>query len=169
MRVLVLNSGSSSVKYQLVDSDTGERLAGGMVEEVVDHAAALREVVAAVEDLDEPVDAIGHRVVHGGDVFSAPTLVDDELVEVVRRLVPLAPLHNPANLAGHRGGEGDMADGAAGRRVRHRVPPHVAAGCLPVRRADGVVRGARRASLRLPRDVARVRVGPGRGRARAAA
>ncbi len=44
MRVLVLNSGSSSVKYQLVDSDTGERLAGGIVEEVVDHAEALREV-----------------------------------------------------------------------------------------------------------------------------
>ena len=100
MRVLVLNSGSSSVKYQLVDSDTGERLAGGIVEEVVDHTAALREVVDAVGLLDEPVDAIGHRVVHGGDVVSAPTLVDDELVEVIRRLVPLAPLHNPANLAG---------------------------------------------------------------------
>ncbi len=100
MRVLVLNSGSSSVKYQLVDSDSGERLAGGIVEEVVDHTEALREVVAAVEQLDVPIDAIGHRVVHGGDVVSAPTLVDDELIEVIRRLVPLAPLHNPANLAG---------------------------------------------------------------------
>lgn len=100
MRVLVLNSGSSSVKYQLVDSDTGERRAGGIVEEVVDHAAALRVVVDEVERLDEPIDAIGHRVVHGGDVFSEPALVDDELVEVVRRLVPLAPLHNPANVAG---------------------------------------------------------------------
>jgi acetate kinase len=100
MRVLVLNSGSSSVKYQLVDSDSGERVAGGIVEEVVDHAAALREVVAAVEELGGPIEAIGHRVVHGGDVVSAPTLVDDELVEVIRRLVPLAPLHNPANLAG---------------------------------------------------------------------
>ncbi len=100
MRVLVLNSGSSSVKYQLVDSATGERMAGGIVEEVVDHAAALREVVAAVELLDLAVDAIGHRVVHGGDLVSAPTLVDDELVAVIRRLVPLAPLHNPANLAG---------------------------------------------------------------------
>ena len=100
MRVLVLNSGSSSVKYQLVESTTGERLAGGMVEEVVDHGAALREVVAAVGLLDLAVDAIGHRVVHGGDVVSAPTLVDDDLVEVIRRLVPLAPLHNPANLAG---------------------------------------------------------------------
>ena len=100
MRVLVLNSGSSSVKYQLVDSDTGERLAGGIVEEVVDHESALREVVAEVERLDQPIEAIGHRVVHGGDVFSEPAHVDDHLVAVVRALAPLAPLHNPANLAG---------------------------------------------------------------------
>jgi acetate kinase len=100
MRVLVLNSGSSSVKYQLVESDSGERLAGGIVEEVVDHAAALSEVVAAIEHLGEPIEAVGHRVVHGGDVFSEPTLVDDDVVAAVRALVPLAPLHNPANLAG---------------------------------------------------------------------
>ena len=75
MRVLVLNSGSSSVKYQLVDSDTGERHAAGIVEEVVDHELALREVVAAVERLGEPVEAIGHRVVHGGDVFSEPVRI----------------------------------------------------------------------------------------------
>lgn len=104
MRVLVLNSGSSSLKYQLVDSDTGDRLAGGVVEEVVDHAAALREVVARIEGmverLDEPIEAIGHRVVHGGDVFSEPARIDDDVVEVIRALVPLAPLHNPANLAG---------------------------------------------------------------------
>ena len=100
MRVLVLNSGSSSVKYQLVDSDTGERLAGGVVEEVVDHAAALAEVVAVVDGSSEPVEAVGHRVVHGGEVFSEPTLVDDGVVAAVRALVPLAPLHNPANIAG---------------------------------------------------------------------
>jgi acetate kinase len=104
MRVLVLNSGSSSLKYQLVDSDTGERLAGGVVEEIVDHASALREVVARieamVERLDVPIEAIGHRVVHGGDVFSEPARIDDRVVEVIRELVPLAPLHNPANLAG---------------------------------------------------------------------
>jgi acetate kinase len=100
MRVLVLNSGSSSVKYQFLDSDTGERLAGGVVEEVVDHVEALRAVVDAIDELDEAVDAIGHRVVHGGDVVSEPTRIDDDLVAVIRRLVPLAPLHNPANLAG---------------------------------------------------------------------
>jgi acetate kinase len=100
MRVLVLNAGSSSLKFQLVDSDTGERLAGGIVEEVVDHTSALRHVVAEMEQLDESIEAIGHRVVHGGAVFSEPTRIDDEVVEVIRELVPLAPLHNPANLAG---------------------------------------------------------------------
>jgi acetate kinase len=73
-------------------------MAGGIVEEVVDHVAALRVVVAEVEH--QPIEAIGHRVVHGGDVFSEPALVDDALVDVVRELVPLAPLHNPANIAG---------------------------------------------------------------------
>jgi len=100
MLVLVINAGSSSVKFQLVESATGERLAGGIVEEVVDHAAALRDVVAEVELLGRPIEAIGHRVVHGGAVFSEPTRIDDDVVEVIRELVPLAPLHNPANLAG---------------------------------------------------------------------
>lgn len=100
MLVLVLNAGSSSVKYQLVDSGTGARLAGGIVEEVVDHAAALRDVVAAVERLGRTIEAIGHRVVHGGAVFSEPTRIDDDVIEVIRELAPLAPLHNPANLAG---------------------------------------------------------------------
>ena len=71
-----------------------------IVEEVVDHAAALRDVVAEVEGLGRPIEAIGHRVVHGGDVFSEPVRIDDDVVEVIRELVPLAPLHNPANLAG---------------------------------------------------------------------
>ena len=100
MLVLVLNAGSSSVKYQLVDSGTGDRLVGGIVEEVVDHAAALRDVVAEVERLGRPIEAIGHRVVHGGEAISAPARIDDDLVEVIRELASLAPLHNPANLAG---------------------------------------------------------------------
>jgi acetate kinase len=100
MRVLVLNSGSSSVKYQLVDSDTGDRLGGGIVEEVLDHESALRQVVADVERLDQPIEAIGHRVVHGGDVFSEPVRIDDDVVRVIGELAALAPLHNPANLAG---------------------------------------------------------------------
>ncbi len=100
MRVLVLNAGSSSIKYQLVESDTGERFVAGLVEEVVDHGSSLREVVADVQRHGLPIEAVGHRVVHGGDVFSAPVLLDDGVVGVIRQLSPLAPLHNPANVAG---------------------------------------------------------------------
>lgn len=98
MRVLVLNTGSSSVKYQLIETSTEQRLAGGVLEEVADHADAL---AAIGDDLsDATVDAVGHRVVHGGERFSEPTLIDDAVMAAVRELVPLAPLHNPANLLG---------------------------------------------------------------------
>ncbi|MBB5869779.1 acetate kinase [Allocatelliglobosispora scoriae] len=102
-RVLVLNCGSSSVKYRLF---SGERtVASGLVEkigeagsEVTDHAAALRHVMSTL-DLGQ-LTAVGHRVVHGGKRFSEPTLIDDDVIAAVRALTPLAPLHNPANLAG---------------------------------------------------------------------
>ena len=109
-RVLVLNSGSSSVKYQLIDMADGSRPASGLVEriggsEVPDHAAAL-DLVAdrlAAEGLglDSPrLAAVGHRAVHGGTRFTAPTLITDEVVQAMRELIPLAPLHNPANITG---------------------------------------------------------------------
>ena len=100
-RILVLNCGSSSVKWRLFDgSDTVGR---GLVERVgsggpADHEAALMSILAALDISD--IEAVGHRVVHGGDRFSAPPLVTDEVVAAVRDLVPLAPLHNPANLTG---------------------------------------------------------------------
>jgi acetate kinase len=102
-RVLVLNTGSSSVKYRLFDGD--RTLAKGLIERigepgspVPDHDAALRTVMGNVDR--GGLVAIGHRVVHGGGRFSAPTLIDDDVVTAVEQLVPLAPLHNPANLAG---------------------------------------------------------------------
>ncbi|HSE55513.1 MAG TPA: acetate kinase, partial [Nocardioidaceae bacterium] len=125
--VLVLNAGSSSLKYSLVDGDTGESLAGGLVERigesrgilkhrgpsgekrleeaVATHEDALTAVLEAFETQGPSLDgvelvAIGHRVVHGGDRFAEPVLVDDELIDAVRDLIPLAPLHNPANLEG---------------------------------------------------------------------
>ena len=101
MNVLVINAGSSSVKYRLVASETGEQLAEGKVERVgldKSYAEAFAEVVAAVGD--RAVDAVGHRVVHGGPDFSAPALVDDAVLAAIHTLIPLAPLHNPANLAG---------------------------------------------------------------------
>jgi acetate kinase len=95
-RVLVLNTGSSSLKYRLFDG--GTTVTKGLVEEVDDHEKALQDTL---RDLDlDGLDAVGHRVVHGGADFTAPTRIDDDVVRAIERLVPLAPLHNPANLAG---------------------------------------------------------------------
>jgi acetate kinase len=101
--VLVLNCGSSSVKYRLFDGDT--TVAKGLVERIgegdgdaPDHEAALRHILSTVDM--SGLAAVGHRMVHGGDRFSAPTLIDDEVLATVRELVPLAPLHNPANITG---------------------------------------------------------------------
>ncbi|MDT5041930.1 MAG: acetate kinase, partial [Actinoplanes sp.] len=102
-RILVLNSGSSSVKYRLFDG--ADTLTKGLVERIgeadgaaSDHAAALRRIMAEI-DLDG-LAAVGHRVVHGGAEFAEPTVIDDDVVATIERLVPLAPLHNPAALAG---------------------------------------------------------------------
>ncbi|MFJ9567033.1 acetate kinase [Streptomyces fuscichromogenes] len=129
-RVLVLNSGSSSVKYQLLDMRDGSRLAMGLVERIGErssrlrhtgpaagpreqhgpiagHEAALKamaeELTADGLGLDSPeLAAIGHRVVHGGMSFTEPTVIDDAVLAEIERLIPLAPLHNPANLTGIR-------------------------------------------------------------------
>ncbi|WJK40390.1 acetate kinase [Solwaraspora sp. WMMA2056] len=102
-RVLVLNCGSSSLKYQLFD---GEQVVDkGVVERIgeagggpADHAEALR-TMAQRTDLTG-LAGVGHRVVHGGVRFAEPTLITDQVVDEIERLVPLAPLHNPANLTG---------------------------------------------------------------------
>ncbi|MGR4848733.1 acetate kinase [Streptomyces sp. LARHCF252] len=129
-RVLVLNSGSSSLKYQLLDMGDSSRLAVGLVERIgeqssrlkhtpaggesrerggaiADHDAALKAVAEELAKdglgLDSPeLAAIGHRVVHGGKSFTEPTVVDDDVLAEIERLIPVAPLHNPANLTGIR-------------------------------------------------------------------
>lgn len=110
--VLVINSGSSSIKYQLVEVDSGAAVAGGLIErigeagsDVPDHEAGMRmvfdELAAAGHDVHGAgIDKVGHRVVHGGDVFYQPTVITDEVVATIGRLSPLAPLHNPANVTG---------------------------------------------------------------------
>lgn len=101
--VLVLNSGSSSVKYRLVQPDSGESLVDGIVERVVDYRAALQQVFDAVGSVGVSTDdvmAVGHRVVHGGRQFYRPTLIDDALVAKLAELAPLAPLHNPPAVLG---------------------------------------------------------------------
>jgi len=110
--VLVLNAGSSSLKYQLLLPETGEVQARGLVErigesgsDVADHAAALRSMAERLRHdgiaLDEvPLRAVGHRVVHGGPDFSEPVVIDDAVLERIRELSALAPLHNPAAVTG---------------------------------------------------------------------
>lgn len=125
--VLVVNSGSSSIKHQLVDTATGDAIASGLVERigeeasrvihtcgatstervaiVGDHHEGLRCVIELYDELgpglgEAGIAAVGHRVVMGGDRFAGPALIDDEVIAIIRRLAPLAPLHNPPNLAG---------------------------------------------------------------------
>jgi acetate kinase len=124
--VLVVNSGSSSLKYQVLDADTGDVAASGQVDRIggpgrLTHTTQgqTRESDVVCRDHKEALDAargalrehgpdlgglglfaIGHRVVHGGPRFTEPILVDDAVVTAIRELVPLAPLHNPANLEG---------------------------------------------------------------------
>lgn len=109
--VLVLNSGSSSLKYQLVQPDSGKSLAHGIVERigedgsVPDHEAALRLAFDRLTDDGKDLDgldlvAVGHRVVHGGQRLYRPTVVDDAVLDQLRDLAPLAPLHNPPAVLG---------------------------------------------------------------------
>ena len=112
--VLVLNSGSSSVKYAVLEPDSGALVAEGIVERigedveqggVADHAAAMQVVFDSLADDGHDLDslgleAVGHRVVHGGPDLYQPTVVDDALVARLRELAPLAPLHNPPAILG---------------------------------------------------------------------
>lgn len=128
MKVLVLNAGSSSLKYKLLDMAADTALASGLAERIgqdmgrltheaggktvldlplPDHKAALARAAALLTDpktgvIADPaeVGAVGHRVVHGGERFSAPAVIDEAVLSGIRAAVPLAPLHNPANLQG---------------------------------------------------------------------
>lgn len=130
MKVLVINAGSSSLKYQLIDMDNENVLAKGLCERIgiegsklnhtpnggdkvvisqdmPDHGVAIKLVLAALTDKNHGViadmseiSAVGHRVVHGGEVFSGSVLITDEVKKAVTDCNDLAPLHNPANLTG---------------------------------------------------------------------
>lgn len=127
-RILVVNAGSSSMKYQLLEPDSGTIIASGLVERIGESSGGrTRHTVGVrVEERETPVPdakaafalmaqafaehgpdlaaqpplAIGHRVVHGGTRFAAATVVDDEVMAALHDLTPLAPLHNPANIVG---------------------------------------------------------------------
>lgn len=130
MKVLVLNCGSSSIKYQFIDTVTETALAKGMVErigmtgavlshsrfdgdsikiagEILEHQIAIEYVIAillspnhgVIKDIQE-IEAVGHRVVHGGETFSASVNIDNEVIKVLQDNIELAPLHNPPNIKG---------------------------------------------------------------------
>jgi len=113
MKILVLNSGSSSIKYALFAAGSLAELRAGIVERigepgassVPDHREGFRRVMSdllesgAIRGL-AGLSGIGHRVVHGGERFREPVLVDGEVVEAIRETIPFAPLHNPGNLQG---------------------------------------------------------------------
>ena len=134
MKILVINAGSSSLKYQLIDMTDESVIAKGLADrigiagsnieqkygeglkqvfkkEVVlkDHTEAMGEVLAALQDKDHGViadiseiGAVGHRVLHGGDKFTASCVINDAVIDAIVECIPLGPLHNPANLAGIR-------------------------------------------------------------------
>lgn len=130
MKILVINAGSSSLKYQLINSETQEVLAKGLCDRIgIDghikhtpangkavfdadvsmptHAEAVEKVLellvsaghGVIGSIDE-IDAVGHRVVHGGEWFKNSVLIDEDVMNAIRACVPLAPLHNPANIMG---------------------------------------------------------------------
>ncbi|PNG18836.1 acetate kinase [Streptomyces cahuitamycinicus] len=167
-RVLVLNSGSSSLKYQLLDMGDSSRLAVGLVERIgeqtsrlkhtpaggesrerggaiADHDAALKAVAEELArdglGLDSPeLAAIGHRVVHGGRTFTEPTMIDEAVLAEIERLIPVAPLHNPANLTGIRTAQvlrPDLPQVAVFDTAFHTTMPESAARyAIDVRTAD---------------------------------
>ena len=96
-KVLVINSGSSSLKYQLFDMQKGERIGCGGPK---DHTAALDQVVADLGDAAKDVDAIGHRVLHGAEVFKDSVKVSPAVMKKLEKLVKFGPLHMPPNLGG---------------------------------------------------------------------
>ena len=130
MNILVINCGSSSLKFQLINSESEQCIAKGLCERIgidgsmitytpaggekeknvipmADHTDAIRLVLEAltnektgvVKNLDE-IGAVGHRVVHGGEKFSASVVITDEVMAAIEECNDLAPLHNPANLIG---------------------------------------------------------------------
>ena len=140
MKILVINAGSSSLKYQLMDPDTNTVFAKGLCERIgIDgrlthkipakdfkqefdipmptHAEAIAAVIdkltckecGVVSSMSE-IDAVGHRVVHGGEAFASSVRINDDVMKALEDCIPLAPLHNPANITGIKACKGVMGD-----------------------------------------------------------
>ncbi len=139
MKILVINAGSSSLKYQFIDMETEKVIAKGLCERIgidgkftyktdsvkidavdaamPDHSAAIKIVLDALVDEKngviksmKEIDAVGHRIVHGGEAFNSSVLLTDDVLNVIEGLNELAPLHNPANLTGVKACKQVMGD-----------------------------------------------------------
>ena len=124
--ILVINSGSSSIKFSLLDQETHNVIVSGLAEELNspiarisfkqdgkkfeetlnggDHEVAMKTILEELEkrELSESIAAVGHRIVHGGEKFKTATLIDDDVIAGIEEMIPYAPLHNPAHLLGIR-------------------------------------------------------------------
>ena len=159
--ILVINCGSSSVKFALIDPVSETDLLHGLVEKIGAEDASmawkgvsegsrllpnadLAESLAAVLELlpdDVSVIGVGHRVVHGGESFSKSVAIDESVVAEIESCSPLAPLHNPANLAGIAAAQKVFPESSAGCGLRYRLSSDHAVPCLSLRRS--AVRGIR--------------------------
>ena len=166
MNILIINAGSSSLKYQLMDPDTGVVSAKGLCERIgIDgplnhkvgdnkivkdipmptHSEAIAATLAIlVDEVDgvikstDEIDAVGHRVLHGGMEFFDSCIINDEVIAAIEKCIPLGPLHNPANLMGIRAC-GCYAHHSPGRCVRYRFPHDHAPQGLPLRHPHRVL------------------------------
>jgi len=103
MIIAVINSGSSSLKFKLFDMETKKVLNSVLIEKIGEKDSKIKTHHQALESINidfSSLDAIGHRVVHGGEYFTESTIVNEDVIQKIKELIPLAPLHNKANLEG---------------------------------------------------------------------
>lgn len=158
MKILVINCGSSSIKYQLIDSEQKETLCKGLVERIgavtsiikqefkdekpvkksmaIDnHAVALKVIMELLIEADndylhslDEIEAVGHRVVHGGETFKDSVLIDEDVEEAIEHAFDIAPLHNPPNLQGIRAAKKHLPDvphvAVFDTAFHHSIPQH---------------------------------------------
>ena len=183
MKVLVLNCGSSSIKYKLFEMTTKEILAQGGIEkiglpgsflkltlpngekkviekDVPEHTTGVQFIFDTLTNAEygavsnlHEIKAVGHRVLHGGTKFSGSVLIDDAVIAAVEECCDLGPLHNPANLKRTE----TSAGSTAGSCIRYCIPPDYAGLRLPVPDTLFIFRKIRYPSLRFPRNFSPLR------------
>ncbi|MEX2364239.1 MAG: acetate/propionate family kinase, partial [Balneolaceae bacterium] len=167
MKILVINCGSSSIKYQLIQTESKESLCKGLVERIgavtsiikqefqgekpikktmviENHAAALKKIMELLLEEDngflhslDEIEAVGHRVVHGGETFKDSVLIDEDVEEAIQQAFDIAPLHNPPNLEGIRAAKKHLPNvphvAVFDTAFHHSIPQHAYLYAIPNR------------------------------------